>query len=284
KFQTAGWAFQILPYIEQQNLYNTPDIIYDSNGNPTNVQLCKTMAVWGPQYPVGSYFINMDLPTANAPGPVRLTPVKTYYCPSRRAAALYGGVATIDYAAAHPDTAVPIPARAGGTQPWSDIYSCAFAWWGDEGQHGVLAGRRYGKVTFASIIDGTANTMAVGEKFMRPEWYGGNYPGDWRGFVGGGIVDDRRTTGVETSPSSDPSQNLALANPAHDVNYPTSSTSTDDSWRADAYFGSAHPAGINAVFADGSVHHVKFGIDPQVFNALGHRNDGTNLANDPDSF
>src|SRR5438270_7532937 len=27
KYQTAGWAFQILPYIEQENLYKTSDLL-----------------------------------------------------------------------------------------------------------------------------------------------------------------------------------------------------------------------------------------------------------------
>jgi len=40
---------------------------------------------------------------------------------------------------------------------------------------------------------------------------------------------------------------------------------------------------MNAVFADGSVHNIKYGIDPQVFNALGNRDDGTNLNNDTDN-
>jgi prepilin-type processing-associated H-X9-DG protein len=43
--------------------------------------------------------------------------------------------------------------------------------------------------------------------------------------------------------------------------------------------GSNHPAGMNAVFGDGSVHNVKYNVDPQVFNALGVINDGTGLDN-----
>ena len=34
-------------------------------------------------------------------------------------------------------------------------------------------------------------------------------------------------------------------------------------------FGSAHTSGINAVFGDGSVHHIKFDVDVVLFNALG---------------
>ena len=39
-------------------------------------------------------------------------------------------------------------------------------------------------------------------------------------------------------------------------------------------FGSAHPGGINTVFADGSVHTINYDIDPDVFNYLGNRSDG----------
>src|SRR5205807_5102327 len=35
KYQQAGWGFQILPFIEQDNLYKTVDMT-DANGNPTN--------------------------------------------------------------------------------------------------------------------------------------------------------------------------------------------------------------------------------------------------------
>ena len=76
---------------------------------------------------------------------------------------------------------------------------------------------------------------------------------------------------------------LPPSNPHRDENY-------DDlggwgtGWAAQYQFGSAHPAGMNAVFADGSVHNVKYGIDPQVFNALGNINDGTNFASSPDDY
>ena len=46
----------------------------------------------------------------------------------------------------------------------------------------------------------------------------------------------------------------------------------------------AHPAGTNAVFADGSVHNIKYGIDPDIFNAIGNRRDGKNLDSDPDNI
>jgi prepilin-type processing-associated H-X9-DG protein len=37
-------------------------------------------------------------------------------------------------------------------------------------------------------------------------------------------------------------------------------------------FGSPHTSGINAAFADGSVHSISFDVDVLVFNSLGTRN------------
>jgi prepilin-type processing-associated H-X9-DG protein len=38
------------------------------------------------------------------------------------------------------------------------------------------------------------------------------------------------------------------------------------------HFGSPHPGGINAVYADGSVHSISYDVNVEVFNALGSRN------------
>jgi prepilin-type processing-associated H-X9-DG protein len=94
-------------------------------------------------------------------------------------------------------------------------------------------------------------------------------------------MNDARTTSIMTGNVPGGSVML-LTNPAHDQNLVASQ---GDTWRSISFFGSAHPAGMNAVFADGSVHNIKYGIDPQVFNALGNRDDGTNMhANDPDNI
>jgi len=269
RYQCAGWAYQILPFMEQDNIYKLSDVATDSSGN-VNTVLLPT-----PPYPLNSYVINMQ---AAVVGPVRSSVIKNYYCPSRRAAAQYpiwGGVGGyVDYVATHPDSTVPIPNR-GNALPWSDIYSCAFTWWGDDGTHGVLENRHTLKITFAQIKDGTSNTMMVGEKWEAQQWYANQTAGDQYGFCGGDWVDDRRGTGTELT-------SLTMSNPHVDDIFPAppeynNPGLTGDTWRAWSMMGSAHPAGINAVFADGSVHLIKYGIDPQVFNALGHRDDGTTL-------
>jgi prepilin-type processing-associated H-X9-DG protein len=42
-------------------------------------------------------------------------------------------------------------------------------------------------------------------------------------------------------------------------------------------FGSAHPAGANFVFCDGSVHTISYHIDPEVHRRLGNRRDGLQI-------
>jgi prepilin-type processing-associated H-X9-DG protein len=44
-----------------------------------------------------------------------------------------------------------------------------------------------------------------------------------------------------------------------------------------AGFGSSHRSGMNFVFGDGSVHHIKYSINPTVFSRLGTRADGAVL-------
>ena len=187
-----------------------------------------------------------------------------------------------------------MPVSTDTGQPWADDCSAALTWWDFEGQHGVIAPRRHGKVTFASITDGTSNTLMIGEKFLEPQFYNGGWgDGIRRGWVGGNYMNDARTTAVMLGQHMPPPPNGAgnqpkmdLTNPARDANLPADNIdpTNNDTWRSISFFGSAHPAGMNSVFADGSVHNIKYGIDPQVFNALGRIDDGTNLNSDPDNI
>jgi prepilin-type N-terminal cleavage/methylation domain-containing protein len=289
KYQTGGWAYQLLPFMEQDNLYKANDLV-DANGNPTTVIANAVNYVsLNPNtpphsfsgYPLGSYTIDVE----KAPGLVRQTPVRSYNCPSKRASQLYSGhggmVNFIDYAAAHPWD-VQMPVYSDGLA-WSDTGSTALTWWGQEGWHGVIVPRRAGKIGFAQIQDGTSNTLMVGEKFIPPQFYSGGWNTDQYGMVGGGWVDDRRSVGIMQSTQAN-QPHLSLSNPTKDTNLNQFPNDGGDNWRSIFQFGSAHPAGMNGVFADGSVHNIKYGIDPQVFNALGNRDDGTTLHSDPDNI
>src|SRR5262249_25745531 len=117
--------------------------------------------------------------------------------------------------------------------------------------------------TFASVTDGTSNTMVFVEKFIRPKNYRGGEHGDRMGWAQYG--------GLDTCRSS-----TSLDGWTHNPSFDRNDVSEDQ----DDLFGSAHPIGVNAVFGDGAIHTIKYGIDPDVFNALGNRDDGTNLQSD----
>ncbi len=290
KYQTASWAYQILPFIEQDNLYRTSDVMpvgtTPTTGAVNTIYLLPANGQYS-GYPLGAYavLLNHNGNTNYPAGMVRQTPVKVYNCPSKRGSQLYSGTGGkmsnfIDYAAVHPWT-VPLPPTSDGLT-WSDTGSSAMTWWGQDGWHGVIVPRRAGKIAIAQILDGTSNTIMVGEKFIPPQFYAGGWDTDHYGMVGGQWVDDRRSAGsMEGNPGN--GDVLKLSNPARDVNL-NQIPAGSDNWRSIFQFGAAHPAGMNALFADGSVHNVKYGIDANVFNALGNRDDGTTLHSDPDNI
>lgn len=287
RHQVASWAFQILPFMEQDNLYATSDIVYNGT-TPANVLQITAAngfvmkSTTNPDgYPVGSYLTFITYNGANAPpGPVQTGLVRNYNCPSLRATGLYTGttgkVNFIDYACTAPWFNTPMNTAPGqwlGTNGnlWTDTGSTALTWWGTEGWQGVIAPRRAGKVTFAQITDGTSNTMMIGEKFTDPNCIKGGCSFDQYGLVGGQWLDSKRGASPENGSGYgwDP---VSLSNPS--LNVQNSSAITGDYWRSIFLLGSSHPAGMNAVFADGSVHNIKYGIDPQVFNGLAYINDG----------
>ncbi|HEV2949938.1 MAG TPA: DUF1559 domain-containing protein [Gemmataceae bacterium] len=315
--QSAGVFFQILPFIEQDNMYNTTD--WNGLTGAADNRWHPSATNFDPgQYPDkrwkdSDYFIQ----TANMPGIVEQTPVKTYNCPSRRGFQALGQWAMgpngftnfpkgfCDYAFVR-SVPVPMPVSSAGFYSpgddprleggghGSDGFYCATRI--NEITQGQAAHSIIGpitvKTTFASVKDGTSNTLMIAEKFVQPQDYGANGWVDDEGPFRDAIEDNGRNTGLWNDPKFPLTCSSVLSNPARDrdVAVPdmTSWNNFSDSGcgnnRGFGIFGSAHPAGINGVFGDGSVHNIKYGIDPQVFNALGRMDDGTNLHADTDNI
>src|SRR5438876_3637228 len=165
-----------------------------------------------------------------------------------------------------------------GHADWS---SATFAEIPQYARHSVI-GPMMTKTTFASIKDGSSNTMVMAEKFIQPQHYFMGGSDDDQGIFQCTEDDNYRSTGLWNDPSLGQGENSWVANPSRDQDLgKLPNGDLKQSW---GIFGSAHPAGINAVFGDGSVHNIKFGVDPQVFNALGRMDDGTNLHADPDNI
>jgi prepilin-type N-terminal cleavage/methylation domain-containing protein/prepilin-type processing-associated H-X9-DG protein len=261
-FQTAGWCYQLLDYIEQGSLYKLPD-----NSVPIPPNTSGPNTIKEPPYPAGSYVSNLQQinPWSNNVGPLTLTAaVKIYQCPSRRSG-LHPGWRQVknDYAAVVPPHI-----------PYNPSHTPEDEFWGDGGRfYGVISpsydasygGYSYGLTNMASISDGTSNTIAVAEKFM-PTWaYDNWWSGDDKAAFHG--FDDNTFRSTVNHPAYGP-------NPIQDCNVGAPNCQVPDDWKAKFLFGSAHSSGINALFADGSVHHVPYSVSPNVFNALGHRSDG----------
>ena len=232
----VGWAFQILPYIEEGNALNEPD--------------------WDK---------------------VKHMTFAFYFCPSRRGPTHNSHDTDHGYLNGLMDYASATPAKSfTDVQPWRDF-------WGNRPKTDVLS-KNYNfmgmvvctkscsRIGFNDVKDGLSKTLLISEKFLPLDNYDGGGPvlttsqlvfeGDDRGWSDGWDYDIVRSTGVQ---------------PRRDKGIPTATyndPSNSEYFAEQISFGSAHSAGVNAVFGDGSVHTISYDIDLDVFNKLGNRNDG----------
>jgi|SRR5262245_9777888 len=227
--------YKILPYIEQDNIYNLgrddPPFWPNVANNGGEDQVARQL-------------------------------VKIYYCPTRRAPTAYGSnFARCDYAGnagfyqgeVHEGFGDIPPPPLGKTPRRNERTFENFGDW--PGHRGFIVWPGRGaKRTFADITDGTSNTIAAAEKSLPPSQRGRD-GGDNERWNNAGWDEDNIRYHFPPKPDTDP--NLIV--PGITPNLPASSTV----WRR--YFGSAHTSGMNAVFADGSVRFIKFSVDPLMF-------------------
>ncbi len=191
-------------------------------------------------------------------GEVQAATIPHYFCPSRRGPATQGGRYLNDYAGATPGDSVGSWDQFWYGQTWSVPNS-------SQGPYrGFIVRSGYNRrSTFANVVDGTSNVMAIGEKMLRVAAY---EVGDWHddaGWTDGWDPDIMRYTAFRPFPDQEvTAPNQGTAPDGNDVGF---------------HFGSAHPAGINCVFGDGSVKLISYNIDATVFNNVGHRQDGNPL-------
>jgi prepilin-type N-terminal cleavage/methylation domain-containing protein/prepilin-type processing-associated H-X9-DG protein len=228
---TMGWQYQILPFIEQDNLFNVGQVSGANNWNSS---------------------IN---------GSLDEMPVKIYFCPSRGAdrfskVAPWGSsYAMGDYAGCmlewgfeYQTTQPPAP---GEKATFQGILMKAGHIRTDDPTLTV----KYGVVTTSSITDGLSNTIAVMEKAVYAPWYqpeevpswdwwelsGWSIPADWPNMrLAGNWLPLLQDTDVRPDWMC---QSAGYANCAAPGAHP-----------AEFGFGSPHPGTINALFGDGSVH------------------------------
>ncbi len=244
KQQPGGWTFSLLPFLDQQQLFD-----YASNGQKDTPDKVKTTEC-----------LQM--------------PVSVFNCPSRRSAKIYPGandslingtssslktsgkcmVAKTDYAANYGGKV----SNPGSARFYPSSYSDANNRtkndnWPGQTADGVIFS--CSEITFKLIKDGTSHTYIMGEKYMPADAYEtAGSSADDNGIWTGADCDNCRVTYVSTA--TNPEQDRAA--------YDTYSMR----------FGSTHSSGFGMALCDGSVHRVDYEIDKQIHYYLGVRNDG----------
>jgi prepilin-type N-terminal cleavage/methylation domain-containing protein/prepilin-type processing-associated H-X9-DG protein len=242
--QPGAWAYNILPYVEEEAVHNIGAGMSDSDKTTANVErLSRT--------------------------------ISTFNCPTRRAVALYTdvwhpaatnceflpAVARGDYAASVGNPRAPIdPAHCDpGAQTYCQcnggppsLAAADNGSWSNWAVWNALNGVSFQRstVAFRQITDGMSYTTMVGEKYINPlEYATGLFGGDNESLYVGFDDDVYRTTGF---------------GPLQDA------VTNSDLFR----FGSAHAAAFNMVFCDGSVRQINYEIDDFLFMDLGSRSGG----------
>jgi prepilin-type processing-associated H-X9-DG protein len=252
----VGWFYQILPYVEGDSIWRQLSDERWGNASGTNITSRSI--------------------------------VQVYFCPSRRAAQVSpNGRVLNDYASAMPGF--------GPGDPWgsvTDIVDPFF--WGDGFDHGGVIARNHPqgrdvKLSFASILDGTANTIVVGEKWLRPDRYLSNDWMDNEGWCSGWDPDTTRMTWIPIRRDHNgPNFNYVQEPPAPQPPPPLGTQwgyggrpRNGDEWRQGFGFGGAHSGGMNALYGDGSVRNTSYQINGWLFWRLGGRSDGGVVPDDP---
>ncbi|MCC6491781.1 MAG: DUF1559 domain-containing protein [Pirellulales bacterium] len=264
--QPGGWAYNILAYVELQNLRN----LGKGRANSGDMQRADLL-------------------------PLVSTPLPLFTCPTRREPIVYplvrndylgnnlmactvaGGcnVARSDYAA----NTGNIMQNQQGDEAGPPSYAAAATWdWfydqaGDN--HRYLNGITYqrSQIRLAQITDGTTQTALVAERYISPdEYFNGEDPADDQNiflgqdrdmnrFFAAGQTEGGLAGTVPRLPVPIILQRLPLQDrPGY---FP------DDKF----LFGSAHATGLNLVFCDGGVRFIQYNVDPEVWRLFGGRDD-----------
>ncbi|MFM8538876.1 MAG: DUF1559 domain-containing protein [Planctomycetaceae bacterium] len=169
---------------------------------------------------------------------INQVPVAVFICPTRRTAKIYRGTVKTDFASN----------------------------FGTNDTNGIVVAKRHGTPRLRDATDGTSKTLLVAERRIHRAYMesaAGHFPND----DAHAYFSDNES--AYFSGFGDDVERRGSSPPAPDLVDPTVPGSI-----VGGQFGSSHPTGIVAGFADGSTRQVGFTIDPEVFRRLSVKNDG----------
>jgi prepilin-type N-terminal cleavage/methylation domain-containing protein len=254
-FESASWMYQILPYIEQENLYDLRTGDGNSNAGFVETGLAEI-------------------------------PVPIFNCPTRsnRFATIGTDVYALgDYAGVmaswnDPDWNGFAWQISRGPRPNEE----SAVWTGILVKGGQVNTRsnqiwKFTKVSFNSIQDGSSNTILLAEKAVSSRSWSVSGAGGWPfwevyGYYTGADWPVMRQFGALTQGSSSPDAEVPVLGDDADL----------DGRNQEFGFGSAHPGVFVSAFGDGSTRALSQDADLLVLDQLGKRSDGTVVS--PDSL
>jgi prepilin-type N-terminal cleavage/methylation domain-containing protein/prepilin-type processing-associated H-X9-DG protein len=279
KSQTGSWAFALLSYLEETNAFATPLDLSDPSqsgyAQAVTVYQCPSRGRAGPQLNSGTdgfcsrpWSFNQNW--TPVPGGLATTPLPNF---------LWGKT---DYAGNYlmmPNVGTTDLSRFNDPPPPS--------------VPPLLGGARNYPITISDIVDGTSNTILVGEKAMAIGAYNtGGWVWDEPIFTGGSGGTSRGVP-PSISPAKLPASHggpdsnqftpfydgaCPLAFPFMPFYYPCflvpDNDANNDGNMEPGHFlfannwGSAHLAGVNFLFADGSVRTIHYNVDRVLFKGL----------------
>jgi prepilin-type N-terminal cleavage/methylation domain-containing protein len=250
-YENCSWMYQVLPFVEQNSLYD----------------LRKSVGLT-PNDGISAF------------------PVPIFNCVSRSGRFCNAGVVTYalgDY--------------AGVMGTWSNPKWLEFAWVEEDpkpneetevwtgilvkgGQYNAASGKvfKFQKVDFGSIVDGSSNTILLGEKSAFVDhWTTDTVSWDWwemYGYYTGADWPVMRQFGVANNSGGFPAGRWEVP-VLSDFTERPANIPRQGGRPIEMGFGSAHPGTFNAVFGDGSTHVIPVDADLRILDGMGKRNDGS---------
>ncbi len=244
KDQPGGWIFGILPFMEESGFYNAAgdgDKLGMSQKQLAGAALCVE------------------------------SPISIINCPTRRESRAYEMHKSLWWNGTYrPVNANPSPV-AGRSDYAGNGGDTGMAHWdgpamgiltleagfnhqpNNERYHGVLFVQS--EITIGQVIDGTSKTYLAGEKYILPEHY----------TTGGDSADN------ETWNTGWNNDNYRVSGVGSQMFPPLRDRPGLD--RGNGYYGSAHQTGFFALFCDGHVENIEYGVEPIVHRRNANRKD-----------